>query len=101
MAPFFAGVDILEPATLIGLTTLWIKRPLVPPKLNSKRASLVLSKTDEILTWEKRSDNERDTQFVELRRYLGDVRAGQYRRLDHLKSFDEYMERKFPELQRT
>jgi hypothetical protein len=87
--------------TLIGLTSLWINgSPLVPPKLNSKRASLVLSKIDEILAWEKSSDKERDTQFVELGRYLCEVRAGQYWRLDHLKSFDEYLERKFPESRR-
>src|SRR5207302_11418877 len=56
----------LERATLIGLTSLWInERPLVPPELNSKRASLVLSKIDEILAWEKSSVRERDTQFVD------------------------------------
>jgi hypothetical protein len=72
----------------------------VAPELNSKRASLVLSKIDEILAWEASSDRERDTQFVELGRYLCEVRAGQYWRLDHLKSFDEYLERKFPESRR-
>jgi len=72
----------------------------VPPKLNSRRASLVLSKIEEILAWEKSSDRERDTQFVELGRYLCEVRAGQYWRLDNLKSFDEYLERKFPESRR-
>ena len=92
---------MLEPVTLIGLTTLWINgRPLVAPKLNSKRASLVLSKIDEILAWEKSSDHERDTQFVELGRYLCEVRVGQYWRLDNLRSFDEYLERKFPESRR-
>jgi hypothetical protein len=72
----------------------------VPPKLNSKRASVVLSKIDEILAWEKSSDQERDTRFVELGRYLCEVRAGQYWRLDNLRSFDEYLERKFPESRR-
>jgi len=86
---------------LIGLTSLWVNgRPLVPPELNSKRASLVLSKIDEILAWEKSSDRERDTQFVELGRYLCEVRAGQYWRLENLRSFDEYLERKFPESRR-
>jgi len=60
----------------------------------------VLSKIDEILAWEKSSDCERDTQFVELGRYLCEVRAGQYWRLDNLRSFDEYLERKFPESRR-
>jgi hypothetical protein len=68
--------------------------------LNSRRASLVLSKIDEILTWEKSADRERDTQFVELGRYLCEVRAGQYWRLDNLKSFDDYLEQKFPESRR-
>ena len=91
-------VQNTEPVTLIGLTTLWINgRPLVAPTLNSRRASLVLSKIDEILAWEKNSDRDRDTQFVELGRYLCEVRAGQYWRLDNLKSFDEYLEKKFPE----
>jgi len=86
---------------LIGLTSLWINgRPLVPQKLNSKQASLVLSKIDEILAWEKSSDRERDTHFVELGRYRCEVRAGQYWRLDNLRSFDEYLERKVPESRR-
>jgi hypothetical protein len=84
---------------LIGLTSLWINgRPLVEAKLNSKRASLLLSKIDEILAWEKSSDRERDTQFVDLGRYLCEVRAGQYWRLDNLRSFDEYLERKIPRI---
>jgi hypothetical protein len=87
--------------TLIGLTSLTIKgRFLVSPKLNSKRASLVLSKIDEILAWEKSSDQERDVRFVELGQYLCEVRAGQYWRLDNLRSFDGYLEQKFPESRR-
>ena len=86
---------------MIGLTSLWINgRPLVAPQLNSRRASVVLSKIDAILTWEKNSDRERDTQFVELGRYLCEVRAGQYWRVDNLRSFDEYLARKFPESRR-
>ena len=72
----------------------------MPKKLNSRRASLVLSKIDEILAWEKNSDRERDAYFVELGRYLCEVRAGQYWRLDNLRSFDQYLERKFPESRR-
>jgi len=86
---------------LIGLTSLTTNgRPQVSPKLNSKRASLVLSKIDEILAWEKSSDQERDVRFVELGQYLCEVRAGQYWRLDNLRSFDEYLEQKFPESRR-
>ncbi|PYU34249.1 MAG: hypothetical protein DMG31_06590 [Acidobacteria bacterium] len=72
----------------------------MPPNLNRRRAAVVLSKIDEILAWEKSSDRERDVRFVELGRYLCEVRAGQYWRLDNLRSFDEYLERKFPESRR-
>src|SRR5215469_10713512 len=34
-------------------------------------------------------EQERDTRFVELGRYLCEVRAGQYWRVDNMKSFDE------------
>ena len=68
----------------------------MPPKLNSKRARFVLDKIDQILGWERDSDNERDTKFVELGRYLCEVRAGQYWRLEKLKSFDDFLERRFP-----
>jgi hypothetical protein len=74
--------------------------PPVPPTLNHRRAMFVLSKIDEILAWEKRKEAERDTRFVELGRYLCEVRAGQYWRLENLKSFDEFLERRFPESRR-
>jgi hypothetical protein len=86
---------------LIGLTSLRGNGyPLVPPKLNRTRAVFVLAKIDEILAWEQGTDQERDTRFVELGRYLCEVRAGQYWRVDNLKSFDEFLERKFPESRR-
>jgi hypothetical protein len=74
--------------------------PLVAPKLNRRRAVFVLSKIDEILAWERSADQERDSRFVDLGRYLCEVRAGQYWRLDNLRSFDEFLERKFPESRR-
>jgi hypothetical protein len=70
------------------------------PRLNKKRAMFVLTKIDEILAWERRTETERDTRFVELGRYLCEVRAGQYWRLENLKSFDEFLERRFPESRR-
>ena len=70
------------------------------PKLNHRRAVFVLGKIDEILTWEQQREQERDTRFVELGRYLCEVRAGQYWRVENLKSFDEFLERKFPESRR-
>jgi hypothetical protein len=72
----------------------------MPPKLNRERALFVLGKIDEILAWEQRKDTERDTKFVELGRYLCEVREGQYWRLEKLKSFDEFLARRFPESRR-
>jgi hypothetical protein len=86
---------------LIGLTLLTTSgRLLVAPKLNRRRAVFVLSKIDEILAWERAVDRERDSKFVELGRYLCEVRAGQYWRVDNVRSFDEFLERKFPESRR-
>ena len=70
------------------------------PKLNHKRALFVLTKIDEILAWEKQKEVERDTRFVELGRYLCEVRAGQYWRVEKLASFDDFLERRFPESRR-
>ena len=66
------------------------------PKLNRRRAVFVPGKIDEILAWEQRKDTERDTKFVELGRYLCEVRVGQYWRLERLKCFDEFLESRFP-----
>jgi len=70
------------------------------PKLNHRRAMFVLTKIDEILAWEKQKEAERDTRFVELGRYLCEVRAGQYWRVENVKSFDEFLEKRFPESRR-
>src|SRR5205814_259649 len=72
----------------------------MPPRLNQKRALFVLTKIDEILAWERRKEAEKETRFVELGRYLCEVRAGQYWRLENLNSFDEFLERRFPESRR-
>ena len=85
---------------MVGLTSLFTKKPPMLPKLNRRRALFVLTKIDEILAWEKRKEAERDTRFVELGRYLCEVRAGQYWRLENVKSFDEFLERRFPESRR-
>ena len=45
------------------------------PKLDRKRALFVLSKIDEIMAWEQHNEAEKDTKFVELGRYLCEVRA--------------------------
>jgi hypothetical protein len=72
----------------------------MPPNLNEKRALFVIGKIDEILAWERANEMEHDTRFVELGRYLCEVRAGQYWRLEGLKCFDEFLERRFPESRR-
>jgi len=85
---------------LVGLTSLHFRYPPVLPNLNRRRALFVLTKIDEILAWEQKKEAERDTKFVELGRYLCEVRAGQYWRVENLKSFDEFLERRFPESRR-
>src|SRR5208283_145778 len=85
---------------LVCLTNLLTRYPPMPPKLNRLRALEVLSKIDHILAWEARHENERDTKFVDLGKYLCEVRSGQYWRLENLKSFDEFLERRFPESRR-
>ncbi len=85
---------------LVCLTNLFTKYPPMPPKLNRKRALFVLTKIDEILAWEKQKEAERDTRFVDLGRYLCEVRAGQYWRIEKLASFDDFLERRFPESRR-
>jgi hypothetical protein len=85
---------------LVCLTSFRFKGQPMPPKLNRKRALFVLTKIDEILAWEQQKEAERDTRFVDLGRYLCEVRAGQYWRLENLKSFDEFLERRFPESRR-
>ena len=86
---------------MIGLNILTTNgQPRTAPALNRRRALFVLSKIDEILAWEEATQHERDTKFVDLGRYLCEVRAGQYWRMDRLKSFDEFLEKKFPESRR-
>src|SRR5271168_3090895 len=70
------------------------------PNLDRRRALVVLDKIDEILAWEKTKEREKDARFVELGQYLCEVRAGQYWRLENLKSFDEFLEKRFPESRR-
>src|ERR1035441_1922089 len=96
--PVCSGVQ--EQTILVGLTSLITSNPPMPPKFNRRRAVFVLGKIDEILAWEQRKETERDTKFVELGRYLCEVRAGQYWRLESLKYFDEFLERRFPESRR-
>ena len=79
---------------MIGLTSLIAKDPPVLPKLDRKRGLFVISKIDEIIAWESSVENQRDSKFVDLGRYLCEVRAGQYWRLEKLHSFDEFLQQR-------
>ena len=72
----------------------------MPPELDPRRAQFVLGRIDEILTWEKTKEKDRDVQFVELGEHLCEVRAKQYWRLERLSSFDQFLEKRFPESRR-
>jgi hypothetical protein len=86
---------------LIGLTSLWISgRPAVSGEFNRRRAVFVLGKIDEILSWERTKEKEKDARFLELGEYLCEVRAKQFWRLENLKSFDEFLEERFPDSRR-
>jgi len=86
---------------LIGLTSLWINRELmVTPEINRRRGVFVLGRIDEILSWERTKEQEKDVRFVELGEYLCEVRAKQYWRLEKLKSFDEFLEKRFVDSRR-
>ncbi len=86
---------------MIGLTSLWTNgRPAVAPELNHRRAVFVLGKIDEILSWEKTKEQEKDARFVELGEYLCEVRSKQYWRLEKLTSFDEFLAKRFPDSRR-
>jgi len=73
---------------------------MAAPKLDRRRALFVLDKINEILAWERAREQERDVRFVELGQYLCEVRSGQYWRLENITSFDEFLEKRFPESRR-
>jgi hypothetical protein len=70
------------------------------PKLDPVRARFVIERIDDILHWENSVEDRRDSKFVELGKFLCEVRAGQYWRAENLKSFDEFLEKRFPESRR-
>jgi hypothetical protein len=72
----------------------------VSTEIDRRRALVVLGKIDEILTWEKTKERQKDVHFVELGECLCEVRAKQYWRLEKLNSFDEFLEKRFPESRR-
>jgi len=72
----------------------------VTPELDRQRATFVLGQIDQILIWEKTKEQERDVRFVELGEYLCEVRSKQFWRLEKLESFDQFLEKRFPESRR-
>ena len=86
---------------MIGWTHLTTNgRVLEEPKLNRRRGLFVLDKVDEILSWERTVEQEKDSRFVQLGRYLCEVRAGQYWKIENLTSFDDFLSKRFPESRR-
>ena len=73
---------------------------LLTPEIDQRRAAFVLGKINDILSWEKTKEQEKDARFVELGEYLCEVRARQFWRVEHLKSFDEFLERHFADSRR-
>ena len=84
-----------------GWTSLWINSAMIlAPEIDHRRAAFVLGKINDILSWEKTKEQEKDARFVELGEYLCEVRAKQYWRVENLKSFDEFLERHFADSRR-
>ena len=73
---------------------------MVEPEINYRRAVFVLGRIDEILSWEKSKEQEKDVRFVELGEYLCEVRAKQHWRVENLTSFDEFLEKRFADSRR-
>lgn len=70
------------------------------PEINPKRATFVLGRIDEILSWDRAKEQEKDTRFVELGEYLCEVRVKQYWRLEKLNSFEEFLQKRFADSRR-
>jgi hypothetical protein len=67
--------------------------------MDKARAQQVLARIDEILRWEQRVEQQKDQRFAELGKHLCEVRKQGYWRLGY-KSFEAYLEAKFPDSRR-
>jgi hypothetical protein len=67
--------------------------------MDKARAQSILARIDEILRWDQRVDQQRDQKFAELGKHLCEVRDQRYWRLGY-KSFEEFLEVKFPDSRR-
>jgi hypothetical protein len=80
---------------------LWIDRgAVVIPELNRQRAAFVLGRIDEILSWDRAREQEKDVRFVELGEYLCEVRAKHHWRFEKLNSFEEFLQKRFADSRR-
>ena len=73
---------------------------MVTAEIDRPRAVFVLARIEEILSWDKTIEKEKDVRFVELGEYLCEVRSKQFWKLEGLCSFDRYLEKHFPESRR-
>src|SRR5262249_719508 len=76
------------------------KSPPALPTYDPARAHEVIHQVDAILRWEQRNEKERDSRFVELGQHLCEIRAGQYWRAEQLRSFEEFLAKRFPDSRR-
>src|ERR1017187_6529014 len=67
--------------------------------MDKTRAQQVLARIDAILRWERKTDQYQDQKFAELGKHLCEVRKQGYWRLGN-KSFEAYLEEKFPDSRR-
>ncbi len=67
--------------------------------MDKARAQQVLARIDAILRWEQKTDQHKDQKFAELGKHLCEVRKQGYWRLGY-KSFEAYLEAKFPDSRR-
>ena len=67
--------------------------------MDKVKAQQVLARIEEILRWEQRTEQQKDQKFAELGKHLCEVRKQRYWRLGY-KSFEAYLEEKFPDSRR-
>jgi hypothetical protein len=82
-------------AEMIGITSFRKEFGPPPPRLNRKRAMQVIAEVDAILAWDAKVERERDVRFLALGQSLCEIRSRQYWRAEGLKSFDEFLEKRF------
>jgi hypothetical protein len=67
---------------------------MLTPEINRPHAAFVLGRIDEILSWEKTKERKKTCDLSSWENICA-KRAKQYWRLENLKSFDEFLEKRF------